>query len=263
MSSSHTAEPQYPLIYWCLDIGPLHRARCLFVIFTISEKQQIVVYMCDDVYNKALMLTDLLLFAEGFDCRCGNLFCAIHRYSDKHDCPYDYRSAAAARIRKENPIVVAEKIQKLWGLSAKKKKKSLTLWIWTMATWMKTPDIMASFVHGSLRRAGRGGDGGGEVAAAVQTLPLLASPSLSTSDCGWTWVFLCVRVCLYESVCVCVCTFAWESGGRELRGLVDIGVAVGREGIWFFYPFLFLNLGGSCEFIFLQSLWGVVEMRQG
>ncbi|XP_076860438.1 AN1-type zinc finger protein 5 isoform X1 [Brachyhypopomus gauderio] len=49
----------------------------------------------------------------GFDCRCGNLFCAIHRYSDKHDCPYDYRGAAAARIRKENPIVVAEKIQKL------------------------------------------------------------------------------------------------------------------------------------------------------
>ncbi|XP_056270332.1 AN1-type zinc finger protein 5 [Pseudoliparis swirei] len=48
-----------------------------------------------------------------FDCRCGNLFCAIHRYSDKHECPYDYRSAAAARIRKENPIVVAEKIQKL------------------------------------------------------------------------------------------------------------------------------------------------------
>ncbi|TKS74497.1 Zinc finger protein 5 [Collichthys lucidus] len=51
--------------------------------------------------------------STGFDCRCGNLFCAIHRYSDKHDCPYDYRSAAAARIRKENPIVVAEKIQKL------------------------------------------------------------------------------------------------------------------------------------------------------
>lgn len=49
----------------------------------------------------------------GFDCRCGNLFCAIHRYSDKHNCPYDYRGAAAAQIRKENPIVVAEKIQKL------------------------------------------------------------------------------------------------------------------------------------------------------
>lgn len=33
-------------------------------------------------------------------------------------------------------------------------KSLLTLWIWTMATWMKTPDIMASFVHGSLRWAG-------------------------------------------------------------------------------------------------------------
>ncbi|XP_061098223.1 AN1-type zinc finger protein 5-like isoform X2 [Conger conger] len=49
----------------------------------------------------------------GFDCRCGNLFCAVHRYSDKHDCPYDYRGAATARLRQENPIVVAEKIQKL------------------------------------------------------------------------------------------------------------------------------------------------------
>ncbi|XP_036410020.1 AN1-type zinc finger protein 5-like [Megalops cyprinoides] len=49
----------------------------------------------------------------GFDCRCGNVFCSIHRYSDKHDCPFDYRGAATARLRKENPIVVAEKIQKL------------------------------------------------------------------------------------------------------------------------------------------------------
>ncbi|XP_064325884.1 AN1-type zinc finger protein 5-like [Phalacrocorax carbo] len=49
----------------------------------------------------------------GFDCRCGNLFCAIHRYSDVHACPYDYKAEAAEKIRKENPIVIAEKIQKL------------------------------------------------------------------------------------------------------------------------------------------------------
>ncbi|XP_062452342.1 AN1-type zinc finger protein 5-like isoform X2 [Rhea pennata] len=49
----------------------------------------------------------------GFDCRCGNLFCAIHRYSDMHACPYDYKAEAAEKIRKENPIIVAEKIQKL------------------------------------------------------------------------------------------------------------------------------------------------------
>ena len=27
----------------------------------------------------------------GFTCRCGGLFCSIHRYSDKHECNFDYK----------------------------------------------------------------------------------------------------------------------------------------------------------------------------
>ena len=27
----------------------------------------------------------------GFTCRCGGLFCSIHRYSDKHECGFDYK----------------------------------------------------------------------------------------------------------------------------------------------------------------------------
>ncbi|XP_055009788.1 AN1-type zinc finger protein 5-like isoform X2 [Boleophthalmus pectinirostris] len=49
----------------------------------------------------------------GFDCRCGQQFCGLHRYSDKHHCPYDYRTEAAEKIRKENPVVVADKIQRI------------------------------------------------------------------------------------------------------------------------------------------------------
>lgn len=49
----------------------------------------------------------------GFNCRCGNYFCAVHRYSDKHDCPYDYRAAAQNAIAKANPVVRAEKIDKI------------------------------------------------------------------------------------------------------------------------------------------------------
>ncbi|XP_062874276.1 AN1-type zinc finger protein 5a isoform X2 [Trichomycterus rosablanca] len=49
----------------------------------------------------------------GFDCRCGQLFCGIHRYSDKHNCTYDYKAEAVAKIRKENPVVVADKIQRI------------------------------------------------------------------------------------------------------------------------------------------------------
>ncbi|KAK4785821.1 hypothetical protein SAY86_002510 [Trapa natans] len=49
----------------------------------------------------------------GFSCRCGNLFCGTHRYSDKHDCPFDYQTAARAAIAKANPLVKAEKLDKI------------------------------------------------------------------------------------------------------------------------------------------------------
>ncbi|XP_066992333.1 AN1-type zinc finger protein 6 isoform X1 [Anabrus simplex] len=49
----------------------------------------------------------------GFECRCGGLFCAVHRYSDKHNCTFDYREMGAQEIRRNNPVVVGEKIQKI------------------------------------------------------------------------------------------------------------------------------------------------------
>ena len=49
----------------------------------------------------------------GFNCRCGNLFCAVHRYSDKHECPFDYRTAAREAIAKANPVVKTEKLDKI------------------------------------------------------------------------------------------------------------------------------------------------------
>jgi len=49
----------------------------------------------------------------GFECRCGGLFCGIHRYSDKHNCSFDYRELGAQEIRRNNPVVVGEKIQKI------------------------------------------------------------------------------------------------------------------------------------------------------
>lgn len=49
----------------------------------------------------------------GFNCRCGNLYCALHRYSDKHDCKFDYRTAARDAIAKANPVVKADKLDKI------------------------------------------------------------------------------------------------------------------------------------------------------
>ncbi|XP_037573862.1 AN1-type zinc finger protein 6 isoform X3 [Dermacentor silvarum] len=49
----------------------------------------------------------------GFQCRCGGLFCSLHRYSNEHDCTFDYKEMGAQEIRKNNPVVVGDKIQKI------------------------------------------------------------------------------------------------------------------------------------------------------
>lgn len=49
----------------------------------------------------------------GFSCRCGGIFCPLHRYSDKHHCPFDYRTAGQEAIAKANPVVKGEKIDKI------------------------------------------------------------------------------------------------------------------------------------------------------
>ncbi|GJN17864.1 hypothetical protein PR202_gb04967 [Eleusine coracana subsp. coracana] len=45
----------------------------------------------------------------GFECRCGGVFCGAHRYSDRHDCGYDYRGAGRDAIARDNPVVRAQK----------------------------------------------------------------------------------------------------------------------------------------------------------
>lgn len=49
----------------------------------------------------------------GFTCRCGGLFCSIHRYSDKHQCDFDYKALGAEEITRSNPVVVAQKVAKI------------------------------------------------------------------------------------------------------------------------------------------------------
>jgi len=49
----------------------------------------------------------------GFTCRCGGQFCSLHRYSDKHECPFDYKAMGEQEISQNNPQIVAPKVAKL------------------------------------------------------------------------------------------------------------------------------------------------------
>ena len=49
----------------------------------------------------------------GFKCRCGPIFCALHRHSYQHSCSFDYKALGREELEKRNPKVVAAKIQKI------------------------------------------------------------------------------------------------------------------------------------------------------
>lgn len=50
----------------------------------------------------------------GFRCKCGDVFCSEHRYSDRHECSYDYKAAGREAIAKDNPVIRAAKLLKVW-----------------------------------------------------------------------------------------------------------------------------------------------------
>lgn len=48
----------------------------------------------------------------GIKCKCGLIFCMQHRYSDQHNCMYDYLSEQQQYIQQSNPVIVNEKVTK-------------------------------------------------------------------------------------------------------------------------------------------------------
>ncbi|KAJ0020550.1 hypothetical protein Pint_31910 [Pistacia integerrima] len=49
----------------------------------------------------------------GFKCRCGSLFCGSHRYPEQHQCTFDFKEMGKEQIAKANPVIKAEKLQKI------------------------------------------------------------------------------------------------------------------------------------------------------
>jgi len=49
----------------------------------------------------------------GVKCRCTYIFCAKCRYSDRHNCTFDYKAASKALLKTQLPEVKAVKIDKL------------------------------------------------------------------------------------------------------------------------------------------------------
>ncbi|KAI9107632.1 hypothetical protein K1719_021295 [Acacia pycnantha] len=49
----------------------------------------------------------------GFRCRCGSTYCGAHRYPEQHGCEFDFKTMGREQIAKANPIVKADKLEKI------------------------------------------------------------------------------------------------------------------------------------------------------
>lgn len=46
-------------------------------------------------------------------CRCGRVFCDQHRQAEAHNCEFDYKVEGRERIEQANPLVRADKINRI------------------------------------------------------------------------------------------------------------------------------------------------------
>ena len=49
----------------------------------------------------------------GFQCKCEFYFCAEHRYSDKHECSFDYKEQGRQQLTKANPTIAPQKVESI------------------------------------------------------------------------------------------------------------------------------------------------------
>ena len=48
-----------------------------------------------------------------FKCKCSNFFCSQHRLPEEHNCTYDHKAFGIRKLSEENPVIQAEKFNKL------------------------------------------------------------------------------------------------------------------------------------------------------
>ena len=49
----------------------------------------------------------------GFQCKCDYYFCSEHRYSDRHECAFDYKAQGKQLLTKANPTIAPSKMESM------------------------------------------------------------------------------------------------------------------------------------------------------
>ncbi|KAI3410236.1 uncharacterized protein J3R85_018934 [Psidium guajava] len=49
----------------------------------------------------------------GFKCRCRSAFCVAHRHPESHGCRFDFKRSGREAIAKANPLIKADKVDRI------------------------------------------------------------------------------------------------------------------------------------------------------
>ena len=49
----------------------------------------------------------------GFKCKCNYFYCGEHRYSENHECTFDYKALGKELLNKNNPTIVPKKLDSI------------------------------------------------------------------------------------------------------------------------------------------------------
>ena len=63
--------------------------------------------------KRCLICNKKLGLVGGFECRCGGLFCSLHRSENMHDCSFNFAEAAMSGLSERLVVVGGEKIDKI------------------------------------------------------------------------------------------------------------------------------------------------------
>lgn len=63
-----------------------------------------------EVATKCFKCGRKLRLTNNFVCRCGHVFCPVHRFFDQHACQFDIKDITMKRLKEENPQVINKKI---------------------------------------------------------------------------------------------------------------------------------------------------------
>jgi hypothetical protein len=47
-----------------------------------------------------------------YTCKCGDIYCREHMFGE-HSCSFDYKKCSQEHLKKQMPVVIAEKIIKI------------------------------------------------------------------------------------------------------------------------------------------------------